>query len=142
MLKGALLHPQILAALARAGHRSQVLISDGNYPHSTKSNSSAEIVFLNLAPGLVSVTQVLEALVGVIPIEAAQVMRRDDGGSVPIWAEFEKLLPEVPLEPLALFDFYAAAQSPDVCLVVATGEQRQWANLLLAIGVVVPSATA
>jgi L-fucose mutarotase len=138
MLKGTLLHPQILAALARAGHRSQVLISDGNYPHATKTNRHAELVFLNLAPGLVSVTQVVEALLGVVPIETAHVMRRDDGGSVPVWTEFERLLPGVPLLPLGLFEFYAAAQSPDVCLVIATGEQRQWANLLLTIGVVPP----
>jgi L-fucose mutarotase len=138
MLKGALLQPQILAALARSGHRGQVLITDGNYPHSTKANPRAELVFLNLAPGLVSVTQVLEALISTVPLEKAAVMRRDDGGNVPIWAEFETLLPDVSLEPLALFDFYAAAQSPDVCLVIATGEQRQWANLLLTIGVVVP----
>lgn len=138
MLKGTLLQPQILAALARAGHRAQVLIADGNYPYSTKSNPRAEIVFLNLAPGQVSVTQVLEALLGVVPIERAAVMRRDDGGSVPIWEEFARLLPGVALEPLALFDFYAAAQSPDVCLVIATGDQRQWANLLLTIGVVPP----
>lgn len=138
MLRGRLLHPQILAALARAGHRSQILISDGNYPHSTKANPRAESVFLNLAPGLVTVTQVLQALLGVVPIEAANVMRRDDGGAVPVWDEFERLLPGVPLEPLALFDFYAAAQSPDVCLVIATGETRQWANLLLTIGVVPP----
>lgn len=136
MLKGNLIHPQILAALAGAGHRSQVLISDGNYPHSTKSNPAAELVYLNLAPGLVSVTQVLEALTTLLPIEAAHVMRREDGSSVPIWGEFERLLPDVTVEPLPLFDFYTAAQGPDVCLVIATGEQRQYANLLLTIGVV------
>ena len=30
MLKSQLLHPQILAALAKSGHGSKVLISDGN----------------------------------------------------------------------------------------------------------------
>ncbi len=139
MLKGQLLHPQILGALARSGHRGQILITDGNYPHSTKANPRAELVFLNLSPGLVSVTQVLEALIPAVPLEKAAVMRRDDGGSVPIWAEFERLLPEITLEPLALFDFYEAARSHDVCLVIATGEQRQWANLLLTIGVVPPT---
>ena len=51
MLKSRLLHPQITAALARAGHGSKVLISDGNYPHGTKKGQNAEVVYLNLAPG-------------------------------------------------------------------------------------------
>jgi L-fucose mutarotase len=33
------------------------------------------------------------------------------------------------------FAFYAAARGDDVALVVATGEQRVYANLLLTIGV-------
>ena len=53
MLKGKLLHPQILHALARAGHGAKVLISDGNYPHWPKHGPNAEVVFLNLGPGKV-----------------------------------------------------------------------------------------
>jgi len=63
MLKGKLIHPQILEALGRAGHGSQVLIADGNYPASTKLGPKATLVNLNLSPGLVNCTQVLEALV-------------------------------------------------------------------------------
>jgi L-fucose mutarotase/ribose pyranase (RbsD/FucU family) len=36
MLKGTLIHPQILEALGRAGHGSQILIADGNYPIATE----------------------------------------------------------------------------------------------------------
>src|SRR5688572_16284327 len=35
MLKGTLIHPEILRALGRCGHGSKVLITDGNFPHST-----------------------------------------------------------------------------------------------------------
>ena len=41
MLKYRLTHPEILAALAGAGHGSQVLIADGNYPFSTGANPAA-----------------------------------------------------------------------------------------------------
>jgi len=68
MIQGKLIHPQVLAALARAGHGSKVLISDGNYPHWTTRGPNAEVVYLNLAPGLVSGTEVLRALTTVIPI--------------------------------------------------------------------------
>ena len=37
MLKTRLLHPEILNALARAGHGSRVLIADGNYPFATEA---------------------------------------------------------------------------------------------------------
>lgn len=38
MIKYKLTHPEILEALASAGHGSQVLIADGNYPFATGSN--------------------------------------------------------------------------------------------------------
>jgi L-fucose mutarotase len=73
MLTYQLLHPEILAALAEAGHGAQVLIADGNYPLVTRSNPAARRVFLNLAPDLLKVTDVLAAVAGATPIEAAQV---------------------------------------------------------------------
>lgn len=138
MLKTTLLHPEILFALGSAGHGSQILIADGNYPFATKSNPAAERVFLNLRPGLVDASEVLRALAGAIPVEAAQVMATADGSEPAIWAEFRDLLPGLPLEPLERFAFYDAASTSDVALVIATGEQRIYANLLLTIGVVPP----
>ena len=62
MLKGKLLHPQILDALGRAGHLSKVLIADGNYPFSTRLGPRAAAVYLNLSPGRVNCVETLEAL--------------------------------------------------------------------------------
>ena len=39
MIRGKLIHPEILAALAGAGHGSKVLITDGNFPHATAPRS-------------------------------------------------------------------------------------------------------
>ncbi len=139
MLKTRLLHPDILRSLASAGHGSKVLIADGNYPFTTGSNPSADIVFLNLAPGLLTVTDVLKVLVDAIPIEAAQVMMPADGPEPPIFSEFRQLLGDaIALQPLGRFEFYDAAQDSDLALVIATGEQRIYANILLTIGVVPP----
>lgn len=135
MLQYELLHPEMLAALGAAGHGSQVLIADGNYPFSTGTNPAARHVYLNLRPGLVAATDVLATLTTAIPIEAAQVMLPADGSEPGIFAEFRALLPGVTLDGLERFAFYAAARQPDVALVVATGEQRIYANLLLRIGV-------
>jgi L-fucose mutarotase len=138
MLKSQLLHPEILYALGSAGHGSQILISDGNYPHVTKSNPAAERVYLNLAPGVLNVTDVLKVVVTAIPIEAAHVMATADGSEPPIWKEFREILPEQELQALERFAFYDAASGSDVALVIATGEQRIYANILLTIGVVMP----
>ena len=139
MLRGKLIHPEILEALGKAGHGSKILIADGNYPFTTGSNPAAKKVFLNLAPGLVSATQVLEALVTAIPVEAAQVMGKD-GDEPAIFAEFREILgSEITLQALERFTFYNTARETDVALVIATGEGRVYANLLLTIGVVQPS---
>lgn len=146
MLKTSLLHPQIMAALARAGHGSKVLISDGNYPHWTKRGTNAEVVYLNLSPGKLLVTDVLAALLTAVPVERAEVMDYPRTGPYalpgdpPVWGEFRELLQaangRLDLARVERFAFYDAAGTPDVCLTVATADQRIFANLLLTIGVV------
>jgi len=138
MLKTRLLHPQILEALGEAGHGAQVLIADGNYPLLTRSNPAAHRVYLNLAPGMLTVTDILAVLADAIPIEAAHVMGPDNGDEPGIYADFRELLPETPLQRLGRFEFYDMARGPDLALAIATGEQRIYANILLTIGVVLP----
>lgn len=146
MLKTPITHPDILAALGRAGHGSRVLISDGNFPHATALGPNAELVCLNLKPGCVSALDVLEPLLQTVPVEAAAVMAplREGPyameGDPPIFADYTRLLKNAgmtePLEHLERFAFYDAARDDDVCLTIATGEQRIYANLLLTIGVI------
>jgi L-fucose mutarotase len=139
MLTSRLLHPEMLETLARSGHGGQVLIADGNYPFSTRSNPAATRVFLNLAPGMVTVTDVLDVLLNAIPVEAADAMLMDGGMEPEIFADFRRLLPtNIEVAGRERFDFYSRCKSSDVCLVVATGEQRLYANILLTIGVVKP----
>ncbi len=138
MLKTRLLHPEILAALGEAGHGAQVLIADGNYPLATRSNPNGYRVFLNLEPGLLTVTDVLSVLVDAIPIESAHVMGPEDGSEPSVYADFRELLPGKELTRLGRFEFYDMARGPDTALAIATGEQRIYANILLTIGVVMP----
>jgi L-fucose mutarotase len=139
MLRTRLIHPEILGALAAAGHGSQVLISDGNFPHATATPPSARRVYLNLSPGRVTVTEVLEAIAATVPLEAAAVMRPHDAEAPAVLEEYRTLLPAgTPVEVVERFAFYELARRPDVTLAVATGDQRLYANLLLTIGVVEP----
>jgi L-fucose mutarotase len=135
MLRTGLTHPQILEVLAAAGHGSLVLISDGNYPSLTAPHPGARRVYLNLRPGLVTVTDVLETLQRVMPIEEAVLMDADDGKEVAIHAELVGLLdPETRITHVTRTDFYAATRSDRLALVIATGDERWYANILLTMG--------
>ncbi len=137
MLKTALTHPEILRALGAAGHGAKVVIADSNYPYSTGVNPDATCVYLNFAPGLLNATDVLAVLAKVIPIEAAQAMV-PEVGTPSILAEFQALLPDIEVERIGRFEFYDAALSADTALVIATGEQRTYADIVLTIGVIQP----
>ena len=137
MLKQRLLHPEILEALASAGHGARVLIADGNYPASTCIGDNAHLIYLNLAPGKMTVTEVLDILLTAIPVEDAAVMEPDEGAEPAIFQEFRSLMPDQVLTGYGRFEFYEEVTSPDTCLIIVTGDQRLYANLLLTIGVVV-----
>ena len=141
MIQGKLIHPEILAVLGTLGHGSRVLISDGNYPVGTRSGDAAQ-VFLNLSPGILTVTQVLEAVASAVPIESSAVMVPDGGPEPPIFTEFRELLgaagAPTELRSLDRLSFYDEASEPDVGLAIHTAEQRIYANLLLTIGVIPP----
>lgn len=150
MLKHTLLQPQMLEALASAGHSSRILITDGNYPASTRLGTNAELVSMNLMPGVISSTDALRAILAATPIEAATVMDYARSGPYglsadpPVWNEYRSLLKaagygeDLQLEAIERFAFYDAAGGDDVCLTIQTADQRIYANLLLTIGVVMP----
>jgi L-fucose mutarotase len=145
MLKHQLIHPEINAILGRAGHHAKVLIADGNYPASSTLGPNATLVSLNLMPGVVSCTQVLEALASALPIEAANTMGipADDpyalGGDPPIWNDYRRIFKTsglaLELKPIEKWQFYDAVASRDHVLTIQTAEQALWANLLLTVGV-------
>jgi len=139
MIKGKLIHPEILGVLGTAGHGATILIADGNYPFATHGNPQAKRVYLNLMPGMLKVTEVLEAIISDTTVEAAHVMVPADDSEPAIFAEFRQQLGDLELSKLGRFDFYVAARQDTCCLVVATGEQRIYANILLTIGVIPPA---
>ena len=145
MLKNELIHPKVLEVLARAGHTARILIADGHYPASTTLGPNAELVSLNLSPGVVGCGDVLRALLTTIPIEAAHTMGMppDDPFALdsdpPIWKEYRAIFQDanvdLSLEPIERWKFYDAVASRDHVLTIQTAEQQLWANLLLTVGV-------
>jgi len=136
MLQYRLTHPEILAALAGAGHGSTVLLADGHYPVATAAGRNAAHVPLNLTPGSLTVTEVLRAIVDAAPIESYAVMQPPAHlGEPEIFADFAELLPGQERAGLERFAFYDAAKRDDLALVVQTGDIRTYANILLTLGV-------
>ncbi|HMI67942.1 MAG TPA: RbsD/FucU family protein [Cyclobacteriaceae bacterium] len=135
MLKIKLLHPDILMALGSNGHGAKVLIADGNFPLSTCTPAHCKRVFLNLSPGVVSVTEVLKVIREYISIESGTIMVPPDESEQSIHIEFREILgPDIVLKREKRSDFYQAVKSEDTCLAIATGETRRFANILLVIG--------
>lgn len=145
MLRHTLIHPQINAILGGAGHHSRVLIADGNYPASSKRGPRAELVHLNLMPGVVTCNQVLRAVLSAVPVEAIQTMMYETEGPYalgedpPVWEEYRQTIVaaglSLELEPIEKWAFYEAVATPDHVLTIQTADQQRFANVLLTVGV-------
>lgn len=145
MLLSKLIHPEILAALAAAGHHSTILIADGNYPASNKRGPNAKLVSLNLMPGIPTCNQVLEAILSAAPVEAIQTMQTETdgpyalGGDPPVWADYQATIKQaglsLSLQPIGKWAFYEAVATPDHVLTIQTADQQRYANILLTLGV-------
>ncbi len=148
MLKHQLIHPKINEILGLAGHYSTVLIADGNYPAFNARGPRSELVSLNLAPGVVTCTEVLKTLVTAIPVQQANTMQYQTSGlfalteDPPVWnqyrAVFKNAAVELELDPIEQFEFYKTVAQPEHVLTIQTGDQALYANLLLTIGVQTP----
>ena len=146
MLDTPLLHPEILRVLATAGHHSKVLIADGNYPAATKRGPRAELVSLQLVPGVPTVAQVFAAILATVRVDEVHTMGidREDAyaaatpGDPPVWEAYRRILAAAgsscELVPIVKWNFYAAVESADHVLTIQTADTQPWANLLLSLG--------
>jgi L-fucose mutarotase len=145
MLKHLLIHPKINEILGQAGHHATVLIADGNYPASAKKGPNAELVCLNLMPGVVTCNQVLQAILAAVPVEAINTMMYEKEGPYalqadpPVWQQYQSTIRaaglNLKLTPLEKWGFYKAVETGDHVLTVQTGDQQRYANVLVSIGV-------
>ena len=145
MLRHKLIHGKINEVLGRAGHHAKILIADGNYPASSAIGPRAEMVCLNLMPGVVTCTQALEAVLSAVPVEAVNTMMYETSGPYaltedpPVWAEYRREIQraglKLELKPIEKWEFYKAVATPDHVLTIQTADQQRFANVLLTVGV-------
>lgn len=136
MIKTAVIHPTIMEVLARSGHFAQVVIADGNLPVGAMNGPNSTTVHLNFRPGLLDATTVLEGLIEICPFQGATVMEKPKEANVEIHEAYKKLLGDVSWEEMERWAFYDKIKDANTTLIIQTGEQRRFANLILTVGVV------
>lgn len=145
MLNHLLIHPKLNEIIGRAGHHAKILIADGNYPASSKKGPNAEVVCLNLMPGVITCAQALKAVLSAVPIDAINTMGYETEGPYalsedpPVWDDYRAVIREsgvkIALEPIEKWAFYDAVATPDHVLTIQTADQQRFANILLSVGV-------
>ncbi|MGM9522756.1 MAG: RbsD/FucU family protein [Oscillospiraceae bacterium] len=140
MLKTSCINTEVLAHLAKCGHGDQILIASANFPMDSQTNPAAKRIYLGVSAGIPSTTQVLEALAGVMNIETAKVLgpQKIEGEPEPweAFREFNQVMPGLELERYDRYPFYDICKDPSVRLVIQTGDQREYANVLVTMTVV------
>lgn len=135
MINGSVTHPDVLVALARAGHTSKVLIADGHFPSATLLSPDVPRVFLNYAPGLLGVTDVLGPLLDVTEVQDAVGATFEDGSKPPIWDDYLRLLPaELTLREVKGSELTTEFTDRGLGLVILTGELRPASCIILTLG--------
>ena len=136
MLKTPVIHPTIMEVLARSGHFAQVVIADGNLPVGAMTGPNSTTVHLNFRPGLLDAITVLEGILEVCPVQGAIVMEKPAEASADIHLAYKNLLGDVSWDEMERWAFYDKIREPATTLIIQTGEQRRFANLILTVGVV------
>lgn len=145
MLQGIskLLTGDLLKALCDMGHGDELVIADANFPGESVARR------LIRCPGI-SGTDLLRAIAPLIPLDAyspapALVMQLTDSDRAKgmpdpaIWGEYEAILrqnygADTRVNTIERYAFYERAKA--AYLVIQTGEERIYGNLLLAKGVI------
>jgi L-fucose mutarotase len=135
VLNTPIAHPQILEALASAGHKSLVLVADAFFAAMTTTGPNSARVYLNLEAGYPTVPHVVDLIARMVPIEKLTTMRTPDNISSDVSTEVVNLLGRsVDHEAVDRSDFYKLARSTDLALCIVTGDTRRFANAMLRIG--------
>lgn len=136
MVKTPVIHPTIMEVLARSGHFAQVVIADGNLPVGAMNGPNSTTVHLNFKPGLLDALTVLEGILEVCPIQGAIVMEKPSEANAEIHLAYKELLGDVSWSEMERWAFYDQIRDKTTTLIIQTGEQRRFANLILTVGVV------
>ena len=136
-----LLTPDLLHTLRAMGHGDEIALVDGNFP---AEREAQRLVRLDGIPA----TDVLQAVLSVMPLDtyvdvpASRMEIVGQPDTVPeICKEFQSIINATADSPsdLGKIERFAFYERVRTCFaVVATGERRQYGNIILAKGVISP----
>ncbi len=140
MLKNVpkLLSPELLKVLCEMGHGDEIVIGDGNFPAASNAKR------LVRADGI-GACALLDAILQVFPLDQYDegnfvLMQKCEGDAadVSIWQQYEAILkkhePQASVSFEERFAYYERAKK--AFAVIATGEEKQYANIILKKGCV------
>ena len=138
MLKNVpkILSPELIKVLCEMGHGDEIVIGDANFPSETYGRRVIR------ADGL-SGTELLNAILTMIPLDSYSdnfmLMDVTKGDPLPdIWDEYinkaKELDSNLKVKMLERFEFYDRASK--AYAVIASGEERVYANIILKKGVI------
>lgn len=133
-----ILSPELLKVLCEMGHGDEIVIADCNFPSASKAR------ILIRADGISS-CEILDAVLQLFPLDQYDdnnfvLMEKcsGDNADTSIWDSYKSILKKY--EPNAgitfeeRFDYYSRAEK--AYAIVATGEESQYANIILKKGCV------
>ena len=137
-----ILSPELLKVLCEMGHGDKILIADGNFP----SESMGKNAIVIRADGH-SGTDILDAVLTLFPLDTyvehpVKLMQVVPGDPVetPIFDEYKQIAKKYDSRGETMFEevergaFYELSKT--VYAIVATGESKLYANILLQKGVI------
>lgn len=140
MLKNVpkIVSPELLKVLCEMGHGDEIVIADGNFP---SANLAKNLV---RAEGI-SACDMLDAVMQLFPLDQYDsnnfvLMQKCEGDTADtsIWNDYVNIVKkyEPNAEPTFIerFDYYERAKK--AYAVIATGEEKQYANIILKKGCV------
>ncbi len=134
-----ILSPELLKILCEMGHGDEIVIADANFPAASNAKR------LVRADGI-NIPDLLSAILSVMPLDQYDsshfvLMEKCEGDTADtsVWNEYrrelDKVSPETEMEFAERFDFYERAK--DAYAIVASGESRQYANIILKKGCII-----
>lgn len=134
----AQISPDLLKIICEMGHGDEIVLADANFP-------SASIAQRLVRADGIEIPELLSGILELFPLDQYDntnfiLMEKCEGDTadVSVWSEYENILkksnPEAEMSFIERFDYYERAKK--AYAVVATGERRQYANIILKKGCV------
>lgn len=133
-----IISPELLKVLCEMGHGDEIVIGDGNFPAAANARN------LIRADGI-GAAAMLDAVLQLIPLDQYDVnnfvlMQKCEGDTADtsIWNEYEAVLKKYEPDAVVSFEerFAYYERAKKAYAVIATGEEKQYANIILKKGCV------